>query len=221
MSLMSLMSGDQQRRSRYTMRDLQVRRLGGWALLINAVLTLLILITMTTSVGGVTFILLIGEVLSPLLVVGLMAIWAMQPHAGRLGQIGLIGVWCLGIATGIAFLVRLAVLVGSVDVGDFIPLSSALFGLVGSILLGWATIQAKVFHPAIGWLLIAGGVLNFVGGLLPPGAGALLVSILTTILQTGAVGGYGWTMLHSAQTAQRAPEQPIGGQQSGHQASLK
>jgi hypothetical protein len=206
MSLMSLMSGDQQRRSRCTMRDLQVRRLGGWALLINAVLTLLILITMTTSVGGVTFILLIGEVLSPLLVVGLMAIWALQPHAGRLGQIGLIGIWCLGIATGIAFLVRLAVLVGSVDVGDPFLLSSALFGLVGSLLLGWATIQAQVFHPVIGWLLIVGGVLNVAGGLLPAGVGQTLVDVVTILAQAGAVGGYGWTMLHGALAVQPVPE---------------
>jgi hypothetical protein len=203
------------------MSILSIRTIGGWALLINAALMVVLLITITASVGSDSVSVIIGEVLGLLFVVGLVAIWTTQPHTGRLGQLSLLGIWCLGIATTIAFLVRLTVLAGSIDVGDLIPLSSALFGLVGSILLGWATIQAKVFHPAIGWLLIAGGVLNFVGGLLPPGAGALLVSILTTILQTGAVGGYGWTMLHSAQTAQRAPEQPIGGQQSGHQASLK
>jgi hypothetical protein len=179
------------------------RIIGGWALLINAALTLVLLIAMTTSVGGVTFILIIGEVLSPLLVVGLMAIWAMQPHAGRLGQIGLIGVWCLGIATGIAFLVRLVVLIGAFDVGDFIPLSSALFGLVGSLLLGWATIQAKVFHPAIGWLLIVSGVLNIVGWPLPAGAGQTLVGIITTLAQAGAIAGYGWTVLRSAPLTRR------------------
>jgi hypothetical protein len=181
------------------------RIIGGWALLINAALTIVLLIAMTTSIGGVTFILIIGEVLSALLVVGLMAIWAMQPHAGRLGQIGLIGVWCLGIATGIAFLVRLAALVGSIDVGDFIPLSSALFGLVGSLLLGWATIQAKVFHPVIGWLLILGGVLNIVGWPLPVGAGQTLVGVITTLAQASAIGGYGWTILRGATYAHQAP----------------
>jgi hypothetical protein len=143
---------------------MNIRTSGSWALISNALLTLLIAITMTTSIGGANLSLMIGEALSLLLVVGLVAIWAMQPHAGRLGQIGLIGVWCLGIATGIAFLVRLVVLFSAIDVGDFIPLSSALFGLVGGLLLGWATIRAKVFHPAIGWLLIVSGVLNVAGG---------------------------------------------------------
>jgi hypothetical protein len=174
------------------------RIIGGLALLINAALTLVLLVAMTASVGGAPFILIVGEVLSPLLIVGLIAIWAMQPHADRLGQIGLIGVWCLGIATSIAFLVRLAALVGSIDVGDFIPLSSALFGLVGSLLLGWATIQAKVFHPAIGWLLIVSGVLNIVGWPLPAGAGQTLVGVIATLAQAGAIAGYGWTVLRSA-----------------------
>lgn len=189
---------------------MSIRTIGGWALLINAVLMVVLLITITASVGSASVSVIIGEVLSILFIVGLVGIWASQPHTGRLGQVCLLGIWCLGIAATIAFLVRLTALAGSIDVGDLIPLSSALFGLAGSILLGWATIQAKILHPAIGWLLIAGGALNFVGGLLPPGAGALLVTILATILQTGAVGGYGWTMLHSAPTVQRAPEQPIG-----------
>jgi hypothetical protein len=179
------------------------RTIGGWALLINALLTLIIAIAMTTSVGGANLSLMIGEALSLLLIVGLPAIWAMQPHTGRLGQIGLIGVWCLGIATGIAFLVRLVVLVGSFDVGDLVPLSSALFGLVGSLLLGWATIRAAIFHPAIGWLLIVGGVLNVAGGLLPAGAGTTTVGIITTLAQGAAIAGYGWTVLRSATFAQR------------------
>lgn len=186
------------------------RTIGGWALLINAFLTLVILMAMTTSLGGANLSLVIGEALSMLLVVGLVAIWAMQPHTGRLGQIGLIGVWCLGIATGIAFLVRLAVLIGVSDVGDLIPLSSALFGLVGSLLLGWATIQAKVFHPAIGWLLIIGGVLNVAGGLLPAGAGTTVVGVITTLVQVGAIVGFGWTMLRGATTEARVS---IGGMQ--------
>jgi hypothetical protein len=182
---------------------MNIRTTGGWALLINALLTLIIAIAMTTSIGGPTLSLIIGEALSLLLVVGLVAIWAMHPHTGRLGQLSLIGVWCLGIATGIAFLVRLAVLAGAFDVGDFIPLSSALFGLVGSLLLGWATIRAKVFHPVIGWLLIVGGLLNIVGWPLPAGAGQT-VAVITTLVQAGAVGGYGWTVLQGATRAHRA-----------------
>lgn len=176
------------------------RTIGGWALLINALLTLCILIGMTTSVGGDMLYLMIGEVISLLLIVGLLAIWDMQPHTGRLG---LVGLWCLGIATSIAFLVRLVVLLSTIDV-DTPAFISALFGMVGSLLVGWVTIRAKVFHPAIGWLLIVGGVLNLIGGLLPAGIGAELVGIISGLAQGIAIGGYGWTMLRRAPSAQRA-----------------
>jgi hypothetical protein len=184
---------------------MNTRTIGGWALVINALLTLVILIGMTTSIGGNTLSAVIGEALSLLLVAGLVAIWDMQPHAGRVGQIGLIGIWCLGVATGIAFLVRLAFLFSSIDVGDLIPFSSALFGLVGSLLLGWATIRAAIFHPIIGWLLILGSVLNIVEWLLPAGAGQTLLGIIVTLLQTGALGGYGLTILRRATTDAHAP----------------
>lgn len=61
----------------------------------------------------------------------------------------MIGLWCLGIATSTAFFVRLVVLLSTIDVDtpDFV---SALFGLVGSLLVGWVTIRAKVFHPSAG-----------------------------------------------------------------------
>lgn len=156
--------------------------------------------------GGDTLFQMLGELLSLLLLVGLPAIWAMQPHTGRLGQLGLIGVWCLGIAAGIAFLVRLALLSTSIEVGDLIPLSSALFALVGSLLLGWATIRAAIFHPAIGWLLVVYGVLNLVGGLLPASVGTELLDIIATLAQVGAIAGYGWTILHGATAAHHVVE---------------
>lgn len=52
------------------------RRLG---LLINALLTLFILIGVNTSVGGPTLYLVTGEVVSLLLIVGLLAIWTIHP----------------------------------------------------------------------------------------------------------------------------------------------
>jgi hypothetical protein len=177
------------------------RTLGGWALLANVFLSLLILIGTNASLGSDALYLVTGEVGCLLLIVGLWAIWTVQPHTGRFGQIGL---WCLGIATGIAFLVRLALLFNLSDMGDFIPLSSALFGLVGSLLVGRSTIQAKDFHPAIGWLLMLGGVLNLTGGLLPANTGTTLVGIIAALAQAGALGGYGWTMLRRVPGAQRA-----------------
>lgn len=176
------------------------RIIGGWALLLNALLTLCFLIRMTASLGGGTFYLVAGEVFCPLLIVGLLAIWAIQPQTGRLGQIGL---WCLGIGAGMAFLVRLVILFSTIAV-DTPAFISALFGMVGSLLVGWVTIRAKVFHPAIGWLLIVGGVLNLIGGLFPAGSGTTLAGLIAGLAQVGALGGYGWTMLQRALVAQRA-----------------
>jgi hypothetical protein len=182
------------------------RTIGGWALLSNALLTFILAIVLATSFGGDTLFQMLGAVLSLLLLVGLPAIWAMQPHNGLLGQIGLIGVWCLGIAAGIALLVRLDFLFSSVDLEELLPLSSALFALLGSLLLGWATIRAAIFHPAIGWLLIVGGVLNFAGGPLPTGSGTELLDIIATLAQVGAIAGYGWTILHAAAPAHHIVE---------------
>jgi hypothetical protein len=176
-----------------------IRTLGGWALLINALLTFCILIGVNASLGDAAFYLVAGEAASLLLVAGLLAIWTIQPQTGLVGQIGL---WCLGIATAIAFVVRVVLLFGISDVGDFIPFSSALIGMVGSLLVGWVTIRAKVFHPAIGWLLIVSGVLNLIGGLLPGGTGAALVGIIAGLAEAVALGGFGWTMLRHATGAQ-------------------
>lgn len=184
--------------------QMTIRTPGGWALLINVFLTLVMLIGLTTSIGGDNVFAIIGLALGPLLIVGLMAIWTMLPHTGRPGLLGLVGLWLLGLAAGIAFAVRLTLLVSAFDAGEIIPLSSAVLGLVGSVLLGWVTIQSRAFHPAIGWLLIVGGVLNLVGGLIPGGAIAFVVVVVTMLAQAGALGGYGWTMLQRSNSDTRA-----------------
>jgi hypothetical protein len=163
---------------------------------------LLLLIGTSVKSGGGTLPLLVGEVFSLLLIVGLWGIWQMQPQTGRLGQIGL---WCLGAAAGIAFLVRLVVLTQVADPGEAVPFISALLGLIGGLLVGWSTVRAQVFHPALGWLLLLSGALNFVGGLLPGGPVTTVVGILTAVAQAGALGGYGWTMLRSAAVVRHAP----------------
>lgn len=178
-------------------KHMTTRTVGGWALLVDAALTLVLLITMSAALGGATLFLLIGEALSLLYIVGLVAVWLMLPRTGRLGRIGQIGLWCLSIAAAIAFGVRLALLVGTVDVAELVPFSSALFGLLGGLLVGWVTIRTRVFHPVIGWLLIVSVALNLVGGLLPTGIVASAMSIVGPLAQAGAVSGYGWTMLRA------------------------
>ena len=171
------------------------RTLGGWALLTNAALALVLFFAMSALAGGDTIYQAIGEVLSLTLVIGLVAIWSMLPHTELLGRLGLIGLWYLGISTAIAFVVRLAFLFTTIDVGEVIPFSSAAFGLVGCLLVGGVTIRTKAFHSVFGWLLIVFGVLNLVGGLLPQGVVTTVLGGVGLLASVGAMGGYGWVLL--------------------------
>ena len=114
-------------------RNTTVRTLGGWALLANGFVQIFIIIGVVVIGGDAPIFLVASEVLSVLLLLGLPAIQALQPQTGRLGQAGL---WCLGIGAGIAFVVRVILLTSTVAVGDLVPLISALFGLVGSVVVG-------------------------------------------------------------------------------------
>jgi hypothetical protein len=181
-----------------------LRTIGGWALLSNAVLTLVLLIGTIVAQNGGTLSLVTAEALCPLFLAGLLGISTVLPRTGRLAQIGRLGLWCLAIAAGIAFVVRLVLLFSSTDTGDLAPLSSALFALAGSLLLGWATIQGEAFPRVIGWLLIVSGVLNLLGGLLPASAGTSLVGLIATLAEVGALGGYGWRLLRGARVVQGA-----------------
>lgn len=105
---------------------MKLRTLQGWALLINAIIGLVDIANIVT--GGNTPLFIVDEVLALLFIFGLPAIQEVQPQTGRLGQIGL---WCLGIAAGIAFVVMLVFHLSTLQVNTLIPLSSALFFLVG------------------------------------------------------------------------------------------
>ena len=74
------------------------------------------------------------EVLALLFIFGLPAIGEVQSQTGRLGQIGL---WCLGIAAGIAFAVMLVYHFSTVQVNYHIPLDSR-----------------RCPEPGVGWCLL-------------------------------------------------------------------
>jgi hypothetical protein len=173
---------------------------GGWALLINATLAVFLLIYQAAGEqNGVAF-LVVGEVLTLLLIVGLFALWPMVASAGRMGQVGL---WCLGSAAAVAFFVRLALLLGASDVSDLVPLASAILGCAGGALVGWATIQSKTFNPIIGWLLIVSGALNLSAGLFAVNSLMVLLGVASMLAQAGAFAGYGWTLLRQSTVALR------------------
>lgn len=176
-----------------------VHTIGGWALLVNAGLICLLLIESTVGVTGNTIGLLTAEALFPLFIVGLLGIWTALPHAGRFGRIGCIGLWCLGISAGIAFVVRLVAANGAGLILELLLSSSALLGLAGSLLVAWAMIHARAFHPALGWMLIVSSVLNLVGGVL----GIAIVGILAALFQAAALGGLGLALLRSPAAERR------------------
>jgi hypothetical protein len=177
-----------------TNQNVSRRLIGGWALLANGFMTLLLVIGYEVIGGDAPILRVAGIVLSVLLLLGLSAIWGLQPQTGRPGQAGL---WCLGIGAVIALVVRALSLGSQVDVGDLVPLLSAMFGLIGSVVVGWMTIRARVFPAVVGWLLIVGGVLNLLGGLTPAGLFTTLVGITSALAEAVATAGYGWTIVGS------------------------
>jgi Resolvase, N terminal domain len=91
-----------------TNQNLPFRTMGGWALLADGFVMLLLVIGYTVTGGDASIFPVAGAVVSVLLLLGLPAMWALQPQTGRLGQAGL---WCLGSGSGIALAVRMLSLV--------------------------------------------------------------------------------------------------------------
>jgi len=184
---------------------MKLRTLRGWALLINAVIGLIDIANIVN--GGNTPLFIVDEVLALLFIFGLPAIGELQPQTGRLGQIGL---WCLGIAAGIAFVIMLVYHFSTVQVNNLIPLSSAIFFLIGSVVVGYVTIRARVFPAAVGWLLIIGGILNIVSGLMPAGLVATILGVSSVLAQTVAIAGYGLIIIRRTLERQEAAHTIMG-----------
>jgi hypothetical protein len=165
----------------------------GWALIVSALISLFgwlwfnILGQASTVILTVLF--LIGSIL---LIAGLPAIQAMQPQTGTLGQIGLA---LIGIGAAIAIVVNVLVQLSGVTVGEALPFASALIGMAGAIILGVVTIRTGVFPVWVGWLLIAGGIANFLGGLISPSMGAQILGAIGILAEAAALLGYGITVV--------------------------
>jgi hypothetical protein len=166
-------------------------RLSGWALILSALIFLFGFAWDHVLNGPYTiFTVLLGLVGNILFLIGLPGILQAQPQTGRAGQVGLI---LMGIGAVIAIIANLLIRLARVDLGDWIPLTSAIAGSLGSVIVGWQTIQAGVFRPWIGWLMIVGGILNIIAPILPPEA--IFVSQLGLFAQSAALIGYGASML--------------------------
>jgi hypothetical protein len=184
---------------------MKLRTLRGWALLINGVIGLIDLANIIN--GGNTPLFIMDEVLALLFIFGLPTIQELQPQTGRFGQVGL---WCLGIAAGIAFVVMLVYHLSTAEVIDLIPLSSAIFFLVGSVIVGYVTIRAQVFPQLIGWFLIIRGVLNIVSGLIPASLIPIMIGVSSVLVQAVAIAGYGLINIRRPLQRHDVPQPTVG-----------
>jgi hypothetical protein len=125
-----------------------------------------------------------------LFLIGLPGIQQSQPQTGRPGQIGLI---LMGLGALIAIIANLLIRLAGVEVDDWIPLTSAIAGSLGSLIVGWLTVRANVFRPWIGWLMVVGAILNILAPVLPPEA--IFISQIGLFAQSAALIGYGISML--------------------------
>ena len=166
-------------------------RLSGWALILSALIFLFGFAWDHLLNGPFTlFTVMIGLLGDLLFLVCLPGIQQSQPQTGRPGQIGLI---LMGLGAVIAIIANLLIRLAGVEVDDWIPLTSAIAGSLGSLIVGWLTVKANVFRPWIGWLMMAGAILNILAPVLPPQA--IFISQIGLFAQSAALIGYGITML--------------------------
>lgn len=166
-------------------------RLSGWALILSALIFLFGFAWDHLLNGPFTlFTVMIGLLGDILFLIGLPGIQQSQPQTGRPGGIGLI---LMGLGTFIAIVANLLIRLGGVEVDDWIPLTSAIAGSLGSLIVGWLTVRANVFRPWVGWLMMVGAILNILAPVLPPQA--IFISQLGLFAQSAALIGYGMTML--------------------------
>jgi hypothetical protein len=169
-------------------------RLSGWALILSALIFLIgFAWDHLLHVPFSFFTVMVGLFGDILFLIGLPGIQRSQPQTGRPGQIGLI---LIGIGTIIAIIANLLIRLVGVEIDDWFPLTSAIAGSLGSLIIGWLTIRANVFRPWIGWLMIVGAILNILVLVLPPEA--IFISQIGLFAQSAALIGYGITMLQRA-----------------------
>jgi hypothetical protein len=184
---------------------MRVFRFSGWALIASALIALLSLLEYELSLGMSNSIpmILLGLIGSLLFVSGLPGIQAAQPQTGRLGMLGLA---LMGLGALLAVITTALLRLGGAAVGDLLPALSALFGFFGSLLVGWLTIRARVFHAWIGWLLIIGAVLNLLLSiLLPVQDFVIFLGQFAQLAQAIAIAGYGVSL---TQTETPLPMRP-------------
>jgi hypothetical protein len=165
---------------------MNIRRLQGAVLIISAVIDLVGLIGSGTS--AVRFLFLIGALL---LIFGVLAIEPVQ----QAGTLDWVGIALIELAAIIALMLNILSMSGGGNLSIAIPLTSAILGGIGRVVVGWLSTRRNVFPVWAGWAFIAEGVLNFIGGLLGNAPFAEPVGILVALLGAAALFAYGWGIM--------------------------
>jgi hypothetical protein len=177
---------------------MSVNRLGGYALCASALINVLQSVWYTAGGDDNVSVKVAGLVGAVLLILGLASclpvMQRMQTEARRSGELGLA---LMGAAALVSLVLTLYFMAGG-STADFVSVASgasALLGLVGVLLVGSLTIRTGVFPVWAGWLLIAGGVLNFGGGLLDLGTFASAIGLINVLTFSSALMGFGLSIL--------------------------
>jgi hypothetical protein len=196
-------------------------RMSGWLLLSAAVLSLV-----TTVLGIVipgpagpngpppNVVNILNLVAGVLFLISFPATYLVQKkQVGVLGLIGMIALWLTALIFDVVLSITIFILAPSApsSTGGPPPFLFALFiggsvlELIGGVLFGLKTIQARVFPAVIGWLLILAAVLNAVGFPLQ-GTVSTIVSTASSVLLFGALGWLGYLIAARASEAVIEPE---------------
>ena len=199
-------------------------RMSGWLLVIAAVLSLI-----TTVLGIVipgpagpngpppNVVNIINLVAGILFLVSFPAAYIIQKkQVGTLGLIGMIALWLTALLFDVVLSIIVFVLTSSAPpsastAGGPPPFLFILFiggsalELIGGVLFGLKTIQARVFPAATGWLLIVAAVLNAVDFPLQ-GTISTIVSTASSVLLFVGLGWLGYVITAHATEAVIEPE---------------
>jgi hypothetical protein len=194
-------------------------RMSGWLLLIAAAISLVstvlgIVIPGPAGPNGPppNIVNIINLVAGILFLVSLPAAYIVQKkQVGILGLIGIIAIWLTALLFDIVLSIITFVLTSGAPpsastAGGPPPFLFTLFivgtvlVLIGGVLFGLKTIQARVFPAAIGWLLIVAAILNAVDFPLQ-GTISTIVSTASSVLLFVALGWLGYLITTRAAEA--------------------
>jgi hypothetical protein len=159
---------------------MNTHRVQGLALILGGVFSFAYLISDSTPVQY------LGILAILLFIFGIPAVHVSQPS----GWVGWIGIGLVILSAVIALGFGVGILGGTNFDGALIAIS-AFSGVVGRLIVGWLTIQKRVFPQWIGWAFIIEGLVILVG-FLDITALSSIVALAVTLAGAAAQFGYGF-----------------------------